>query len=323
MEYPHKSIELVLVCDGCTDGSAEMARSLHLPFAVRVLEQPNQGAAAARNLALAHARGPYVLFLDDDVLASPRLLAEHAQAHVAPPDEERVVIGTLLPHAAARSPWVRWELDTVVRQYAAMEAGEYRPGPRQFYTGNASVRLEEVTAAGGFDVDFRRSEDVELAFRLQARGLRFVFRAEASGLHMAERSFSSWFGAAYRYGCNDIVVGLHRGRPDMLGAVAAEFWERNPLSRGLVRGMLHAPGGEQALALPAIVTAWLAQSLGARRLSHSICSALFSLAYWHGISDELGGPNQARELIELGSRSDQVDWAAVPARFSALHRGSG
>ena len=323
VDYPHERLELVLVCDGCSDGSAEMVRSLRMPFAIRILEQPNLGPAAARNLALAHARGPYVLFLDDDVLASRRLLAEHARAHAARPDEERVVIGTLLPHAAARSPWVRWELDTVVRQYAAMDAGKYHAGPRQFYTGNASVHLDHVTAAGGFDVDFRRSEDVELAFRLKARGLRFVFSAEASGLHVAERSFGSWFDAAYQYGRNDIVVGLRRGRPDMLGAVAAEFWERNPLSRGLIRVMLRAPGGERALAPPAIVTAWLAQSLGAQRLSHALCSALFNLAYWHGISDELGGPDAASELIELGSRSDQVDWAAVPARFPAVDRETG
>lgn len=319
VEYPTDRMELVLVCDGCTDGTPETARSLRLPFATVVLEQPNQGPAAARNLGLAHARGPMVLFLDDDVLPSPHLLAAHADAHMETPEQERVVIGTLLPPPAARSPWVRWELDTVVRQYEAMTQGDYRPGPRQFYTGNASVGLEQVTAAGGFDTGFKRAEDVELAFRLQARGLRFVFRPDAEGLHLADRSFITWFRAAYQYGRNDVVLGMRRGRPDMLGAVASEFWERNPLNRSFVRLMLRARWAEQALATPFAATAWLSLCLGGRHLSHSICSALFNASYWRGVSDELGGPGAASELIRLGERSLEVDWAAVPERFRPSH----
>jgi GT2 family glycosyltransferase len=319
--YPHDRMELVLVCDGCTDGSASMVRSLRLPFSTAVLEQgpPNLGPAAARNLAVARARGPFILFLDDDVLASPGLLSEHARAHLEAPDEQRVVIGTLMPPPERRSPWVQWELDTVVRQYGQMEAGEYRPGPRQFYTGNASIRLEQVRAAGGFDTEFRRGEDVELAFRLQARGLRFVFRRRAAAVHMADRSFASWFRAAYHYGRNDVVLGLRRGRPDMLKAIGHEFWERNPLNRWLVRAMLRAPGCERAAAPAAVAAAWAATRLGRRRLSRSVCSALFTLAYWHGVSDELAGPAAARQLIELGARWSEVDWAAVPERFRPSH----
>ena len=315
VEYPPERMELVLVCDGCTDGSAEMARSLRLPFEVSVLEQRHQGPAAARNLALGHARGPLVLFLDDDVLPSAGLLAAHAKAHLDGPCQDRVVIGALLPPGRKRSPWVRWELDTVARQYTAMEAGDYRPGPRQFYTGNASVALDQVTAAGGFDVAFQRAEDVELAFRLQGRGLRFVFRRDASALHLAERSFRSWFVGAYQYGRNDVVLGLRRGRPDMLGAVAGEFWDRNQLVRGLVHLSLRAPGAARLLVWPAVAAAWLAQTVGWRVAAHSISSAVFTSAYWRGLSDELGGAAAVRHLIQLGTRSGEVDWAAFPQRL--------
>jgi GT2 family glycosyltransferase len=319
VEYPSHLVELVLVCDGCTDGSADMARDLRLPFHARVLEQVNQGPAAARNLALVHARGRLVLFLDDDVLPSTGLLSAHARAHLEAPDEERVVMGTLRPPDARRSPWVRWELDTVVRQYQAMTTGEYRPSPRQFYTGNASVALEHVTAVGGFDTTFRRAEDVELAFRLQTRGLRFVFCPQAEAVHLPDRSFRSWSGAASQYGRNDVILGLRRGRPDMLAAVASEFWERNRLNRLLVRLLLRVKRAERALAAPFAAAAWLSLRLGRRNLSHAICSALFNVSYWRGVSDELGGPGAARELIRLGERSQEVDWAAVPERFRPSH----
>jgi glycosyltransferase involved in cell wall biosynthesis len=303
VQYPADRLELVLVSDGSTDGTVEMVRSLSLPFPVRVLEQANQGPAAARNLALAHARGPYVLFLDDDVLPSPGLVAEHARGHMAAPAEDRVVIGTLLPPDTLRSPWVQWELDTVVKQYCAMAEGLYEPTPRQFYTGNGSVRLDRVRAAGGFDVSFKRAEDVELAFRLERMGLAFVFRPAASAVHVAERSLRSWVSAAYQYGRNDVVLGLRRGRPDMLDAIAEEFWERSAPTRLLVRAGLRARGAERVLAVPAAVAARLALRLGRRRLSHAICSALFNLAYWRGVADELGAPAAVRRLIRRAASS--------------------
>lgn len=302
VEYPADRMELVLVSDGSTDGSLEMARSLDLPFPLRALEQPNQGPAAARNLALANATGPFLLFLDDDVLPSPRLVAEHARAHAEAGDRDRVVIGTLLPPDTFRSPWVQWELDTGVKQYAAMRQGLYRPTPRQFYTGNASVRLEHVVAAGGFDVAFKRAEDVELAFRLHRRGLEFAFWPEASAVHMADRALGSWLRAAYQYGRNDVVMGTRRDRPDMLQAIAREFWERNPLTRATVRAGFHVPGLDRVAARPAMAAAWIALRLGRRRLSHAVCSATFSLAYWRGVSDELGAPAAARRLIQQAAQ---------------------
>ena len=49
--------ELVVVVDGSTDGSAEAARAVPVPFPVRVVVQDNRGSAAARNHGLRHARG--------------------------------------------------------------------------------------------------------------------------------------------------------------------------------------------------------------------------------------------------------------------------
>ena len=46
-------VELVVVVDGSTDGTAEAARAVPLPFPVRVIEQPNGGAASARNTGAA------------------------------------------------------------------------------------------------------------------------------------------------------------------------------------------------------------------------------------------------------------------------------
>jgi len=197
---------VVVVCDGCTDGTAEMLRSTRFPFQVHVIEQrPGKGPAAARNRAIMAAHAPVILFLDDDVIPNERLVEVHAAHHAQ--NSDLVVIGTLLAPDRRMQPWIRWEADTLEKQYREMQAGAWSPTPRQFYTGNASVMRQHVVDAGGFDARFRRGEDVDLAFRLQSRGLRFVFDPDAGGVHIARRSFRSWIGAAHEYGRVELAMG--------------------------------------------------------------------------------------------------------------------
>src|SRR5438445_11038569 len=74
--------EIIAVDDGSTDRSAEVLKS----FAprIKVIEQENRGASAARNRALSEGRGDFIQFFDADDLLAPdmieipmnRLLAE-------------------------------------------------------------------------------------------------------------------------------------------------------------------------------------------------------------------------------------------------------
>ena len=58
--------EVIVVDDGSTDGTARFARSMGQ--SIKLLEQTNRGPGAARNLAVQHAQGDYVAFLDSDDL---------------------------------------------------------------------------------------------------------------------------------------------------------------------------------------------------------------------------------------------------------------
>jgi glycosyltransferase involved in cell wall biosynthesis len=66
--WPNK--EVIVVDDGSTDNSLEIARQFEGPN-VKVISQENQGACAARNRALRHAQGDYIQYLDADDLMAP------------------------------------------------------------------------------------------------------------------------------------------------------------------------------------------------------------------------------------------------------------
>src|SRR5690606_5389318 len=68
---PH---ELIVVDDASTDETAEMVRR-DFPEATLLVQEANQGAAAARNRGIAVASGDVVAFTDDDCVPWPSWLA--------------------------------------------------------------------------------------------------------------------------------------------------------------------------------------------------------------------------------------------------------
>ena len=65
-------LEIILVDDGSTDGTGALCDSLAAEDErIRVFHKENGGSSSARNLALRHASGEYVGFVDSDDYLSP------------------------------------------------------------------------------------------------------------------------------------------------------------------------------------------------------------------------------------------------------------
>jgi glycosyltransferase involved in cell wall biosynthesis len=287
--YPQSQFEVIVVSDGSSDGTEEYLHSLTTALHVITVAQSNRGVAAARNNGVKHATGDLALFLDDDVVPAPQLIAEHVRAHSQRSDSV-VVLGPMLsPDDFPLSTWVRWEQAMLTKQYQAMLAGKFEPTARQFYTGNTSLPRDCLTAAGGFDENFRRAEDVELAYRLASHGLLFTFNAEAIGYHYAERSFRSWMEIPYIYGRNDVIFTRDKQQKWLLPVVFREYHERNSLIKLLVRLCLDrdALTGSALIWLRGI--AYFGDRSRLERLVQIAHSGMFNLRYYQGIAYELGG----------------------------------
>jgi glycosyltransferase involved in cell wall biosynthesis len=170
---PADQYEVVLVNDGSPDGTREVVERVRglARCAFTYVEQPNGGLANARNTGIARAHGERILFIDDDVLATPLLAAEHLASDERHGDV--IVRGAVINTARLDElPVPVWTL--------ANYSGNY------FWTTNVSVRRSRLDLAGGrFDESFREYgwEDIELGMRLRAIGTRAVFNRWAVAFH--------------------------------------------------------------------------------------------------------------------------------------------
>jgi glycosyltransferase involved in cell wall biosynthesis len=91
--------EIIVVNDGSRDGSLAVARRYE-GRGVRIIDQPNRGASAARNAGLRAASGDFVQFLDADDLLAPDKIEQQMRA-----------VGAERGGRLASGAWARFETD--------------------------------------------------------------------------------------------------------------------------------------------------------------------------------------------------------------------
>lgn len=75
LDYPRELVEIIVVCDGCRDGTAKLAAAFDAPN-LHVLSIEPSGKAAALNVAIERAKGEILLFTDVRQELAPGALRE-------------------------------------------------------------------------------------------------------------------------------------------------------------------------------------------------------------------------------------------------------
>jgi GT2 family glycosyltransferase len=187
--------EIVVVVDGCDDGSSEYLQERALvDTRITPIWQENAGEGAARQAGIEAATGEVVLILDDDVVAWPRLAQGHAKAH-----EQRtnLVVQGYMP---TKLPYRRQAGDFATVLYAseyeqACERYENDPQSvlRHLWAGNISMRRKDalrVGFAGEHALGYH--DDQSFGLRCLQAGLEGVFDRRLIAQHVHSRSLESF-----------------------------------------------------------------------------------------------------------------------------------
>jgi len=176
------TFEVVVVVDGSSDNSAQALRALEMPFPLTVLEQSNQGIAAARNRGAEAARGDLLLFLDDDMEADPNLLEEHGRSHQAGADvvTGHVPLNPASPDSFLSASVKAWAEDREKLLSSTRDNLDFL----EIIGGQLSISRELFFQLKGFDTNFTRNgtfgnEDRDLACRLLDAGYKIAFNPKA------------------------------------------------------------------------------------------------------------------------------------------------
>jgi glycosyltransferase involved in cell wall biosynthesis len=249
-----RGVSVLVIDDGSTDGSWELARSICLNRAV-VVREKHPTIAALRNAGAGRMTGEILSFIDCDCVVEPDYFSALRQIFAD-------------PTISATGCRVRYPSDGswVERVWDALHAAPADGFRSYLNSGNFAVRASAFQKIGGFEETLITGEDAEIGQRLNEHGFRIwgSLRLEVTHLDNPRtvRSFfrkevwhaDGMFGTV-RFGSLDRPAAMTAVHLVFLaGAIAAAFaprldiWARIVIALGLV------------LTVPVITVAYRARS---------------------------------------------------------------
>lgn len=212
LDYPRERFEVILVDNGSTDHTLEIARQFDSSLDLRILQKAGVSIAALRNLGGAAARGEVFAFLDADCRVPPSWLRDATELLRT---EGVGVIGAepLIPENAT---WVS-------RAWLGRRPVEKRGEVSYVGTANFITSRENFLRVGGFDESLETNEDCEFCLRVRAAGLSVLAFPQIAIVHLrVPRTLADFYRKQKWHGTHVFNVFL-REMPALANARAVFF----------------------------------------------------------------------------------------------------
>src|SRR5258708_5978665 len=210
--------EVVVIDDGSTDDTAKVIGERAAAQSGRLLfrSQANGGPGTARSHGVSLASGRFIVFIGDDTVPESRFLAEHARVHRESGDDPLVAcLGyTGWPPAEPVTAFMDYINDYGLQfGYKLIHDGAVVPF-NFFYTSNISIE-RQLLVDHPFDTIFPSAawEDIELAYRRDAKGLKIRYNAGAVTRHYHAMTIDSFARRQYTVGKSGAI--FYRKHPEL------------------------------------------------------------------------------------------------------------
>jgi glycosyltransferase involved in cell wall biosynthesis len=169
--YPHESMKLIIVDNGSTDRTlaivTKFAQETDIP--TFVTSSKGKGLGETRQIALNHAEGEYILWVDDDLV----LMENYVKEQVEFMDKNPKVGAT---KGTVNKVFSRPFYNIIDFGFVIPSTGSLG----QIGAGGSIFRLQALRAISGFDIKIRGAgEDLDVSKRLRAAGWLLASNASA------------------------------------------------------------------------------------------------------------------------------------------------
>ena len=229
-------LEVIIVDDGSSPPLSANALGLKETSgseSVKLIHQENAGVSVARNRGVRKSNGTIVAFLDDDCIPTPGWV--NAISEPVRNDQSVAAGGRTLSYDS-RSVSAQWaDFAALLREPIRDRYGNIT----NIITANCAYARDVFLSVGGFDPVLRRSQDLDLTFRLREHGYgdRIHYAPDAIVRHSHRASVGEFLKQGYLNGMGGMAHCLLRRRNPIEVSVVFPTFAGNALKTSQIAGL--------------------------------------------------------------------------------------